>query len=79
MLGVSEQRYVVLKAGLALPVEPIQLAIDLESRDFSLRQEDGDVLSVQPCQRLTEQDCAAIRKWKRHLLSLLNYQAPEVP
>jgi len=40
--------------------------------------QDGDVLVVCPGTQLTEADCAAVRRWKLHLLALVNYQAPEV-
>ena len=43
-MAVSD-RYVLLKGGLALPVEPILLALQLEERGFSLRNE-GETLIV---------------------------------
>jgi hypothetical protein len=67
-------RYVSLRTGLTLPVEPILLALELESRGFSLVRQDGDVLSVQPWQCLTSEDCAAISRWKWHLLSIVDYE-----
>ena len=71
-------RYVVLKGGLALPVEPLLLALELEERAFTLRRESEDMLSVQPYQRLTADDCARIKRWKRQLLALVDYQPPGV-
>ena len=56
------------------------MAYEIESRGFTLTRLDGDVLSVQPYERLTRQDCAAIRRWKWHLLAIADYSAvpPEV-
>jgi hypothetical protein len=72
MTDVSE-RYVSLTSGLVLPVEPCLLALDLEARGFTLTREHDDVLSVQPHQRLTPEDCVAIRRWKLHLLAIVDY------
>ena len=57
--------------------EPLLLALDLESRGFSMTRQDGDVLEVQPYVRLSRSDCAAIRRWKWHLLSIVDH-VPEV-
>jgi hypothetical protein len=72
-------RYVLLPGGLALPVEPIFLMHELQSRGFVLRREGDDTtLSVQPWQKLTDEDRTRIRRWKCHLLSIVDYQAPEL-
>jgi hypothetical protein len=71
--GDYHDRYVVLKGGPVLPVEPMLLALDLEERGFTMTRDEGAVLSVQPYQRLTPEDCAAIRRWKWHLLSIVDY------
>jgi hypothetical protein len=65
-------RYATLPSGCSLPVESIELALDLEARGFTLEQ-DGDTLIVQPYQRLTPGDCMQIRRWKYHLLAVLDY------
>jgi hypothetical protein len=75
MAGSESCRYVVLRGGLALPVEPVVLLLGLEARGFSVRR-DGDALVVQPYHQLTRDDCAAIRRWKAHLLALVDYEAP---
>jgi hypothetical protein len=69
-------RFVQLKDGPVLPVEPYLLALELETRGFTLAREEGEVLSVQPYERLTRQDYAAIRRWKWHLLALIDYIPP---
>ena len=76
MAGSDSDRYVLLPGGLALPVEPILLAMELEDRGFTLTREEPDTLSVQPYQRLTREDCTRIRRWKHHILSLLDYTPP---
>jgi hypothetical protein len=70
-------RFVQLKNGPVLPAEPILLALDLEARGFTLTRLEDDVLSVQPYQRLSRQDCADIKRWKLHLLAIVDY-VPEV-
>jgi hypothetical protein len=77
MAKADSDRYVLLRGGLAIPVDPMLLALELEERGFRLHRED-DVLVVQPHERLTRDDCARIRRWKLHLLALLDYQPPRV-
>ena len=74
----GSDRFVLLKGGLALPIEPILLALELEERGFTMTKEEPDTLSVQPCQRLTRDDCRRIRRWKPHLLAIVSYQPPEI-
>lgn len=75
----ASDRYVSLRGGLVVPVDPYMLLFELEDAGFSLSR-DGDVLVVRPHQRLTPELCARIRRWKHHLLALLAYVAspPEV-
>ena len=78
IMAGSEDRFVVLKGGLTLPVEPILLAPELEEHGFKITREEQDTLSVQPYQQLTRTDCARIRRWKSHLLAIGIYTPPEV-
>jgi hypothetical protein len=73
----SDQQYVLLKGGLAVPAEPLRLLFDLEGRGFTLRRE-GDELVVVPGRTLTDADRVAIRRWKSHMLALLAYMPPEL-
>jgi hypothetical protein len=73
-----DDRLVLLAGGLALPVEPILLALELEQRGLQLSREGADTLVVQPHQDLTTEDRERIRRWKHHLLALVDYRAPEV-
>jgi hypothetical protein len=49
--------------------------LDLEDRGLTLTIDDGDVLVVGPRNRLTDDDRALIRRWKRHLLAIVTYDA----
>jgi hypothetical protein len=69
----ASDRYVMLTGGLILPVSAIELALELEERSFRLSREDDSTLVVRPCERLTREDCRRIRRWKWHLLALLDY------
>lgn len=74
-MAVSDRRYVLLRGGLALPVEPMLLALELEERGFSMRRE-GETLIVQPAHELTPEDRQRIRRWKHHLIAVIEYEAP---
>jgi hypothetical protein len=67
---------VSLRGGLTVPAEPLLLIFELERRGFTLETEGEDTLIVQPHDRLTREDCARIRRWKFHILSLVAYEAP---
>lgn len=66
---------VVLVGGLTIPREAVHVAIDLELRGMTL-QAAGQALTVSPSARLTDEDRAAIRRWKLDLLALLAYDPP---
>ncbi|HEY1307299.1 MAG TPA: hypothetical protein VGF24_27275 [Vicinamibacterales bacterium] len=76
-MDASDRRYVSLRGGLVVPVETYLLMFELEDRGFCLNR-DGDVLVVEPHQRLTADDCGRIRRWKRHILALLDYEPPPI-
>jgi len=77
MSSASEARIVTLAGGLVVPVEAIELLLDLERRGFSVARE-GDALLVQPASRLVASDRTAILSWKRDLLALVDYVPKEV-
>jgi hypothetical protein len=66
--------FVILRGGLSVPITPLLLLLDLEARGFRATR-DGDDL-VQPGRDLTADDRTAIRRWKLHLLALLDYDPP---
>jgi hypothetical protein len=70
-------RYVFLPGGLALPVEPCLLALDLERRGIRLTR-DGEDIVIEPRELLTDGDRRQLRLWKRHVLALLAYEPPEI-
>lgn len=76
MANVSE-RYVSLRGGLAVPVAPMLLLLELEARGLQVSRDGADIL-VRPAGGLTEADRVALRRWKAHVLALVDYQAPEV-
>ncbi len=63
---------VFLQGGLVLPLVPVELALELERRGFTLSK-DGDVLVVSPADKLTPDDIARITRWKGHLLLVVVY------
>ncbi len=71
---MSTTEFVTLP-GLTLPLAAVRLALDLEQRGLHLRREDGDVLVVGPRNLLTDEDRAGLRKWKLHLLAIVNHAA----
>src|SRR4051812_37931623 len=67
----ASDHYVLLRDGLALPLEPVRLTLDLESRGFKLERADEDI-AIRPASRLTDEDRAAIRRWKFHILAIVD-------
>ena len=65
---------IVLKGGLAVPLEPLRLAWALEHRGYAFRVE-GDDLLVSPCDGLTADDWQRLRRWKPDLCALVAYCA----
>lgn len=69
---LSASDFVTLRGGLTLPLAAVQLAWSLEDRGLHLGiDRDGEVLSVGPSDRLTDDDRAMIRRWKPHLVALV--------
>jgi hypothetical protein len=76
MAAASEaQRFVALHGGLVIPAEPLRLVLDLQARGFLLRPDGGDLV-VSPFRQLTAEDCRQLRRWKYHVLAVLQYEAP---
>ncbi len=73
----ASERFVCLRGGLCVPVTPIELLLDLESRGLTLSR-DGDDLLISPPGRLTDDDRTALRRWKPHLLALVDYEPEAV-
>ena len=75
MSGSSE--VVVLGGELVMPLAPVLLLLDLEDRGFQVNRNSGDI-AIRPFSRLTRADRDALNRWKRDVLTLLNYRAPEI-
>ena len=76
-MPIASDRYVLLRGGLAVPIEPMLLLLELEARGLEVSRA-GDDLLVRPPGQLSEQDRAALRRWKAHVLALVDYAPPEV-
>jgi len=66
------ERFVPLMNGPILPAEPYHLHRQLADRGFSLAKADATTLMVTPINKLTATDAASIRRWKWHLLMLID-------
>ena len=76
-MSSTSDRFVILRGGLTVPIDPLLLLLDLEARGFTVAR-DGDDLSVRPRAQLTDQDRARLRQWKPDVLALLDYEPPSV-
>ncbi len=77
-MPAASEGFVLLRGGLAVPVAPVLLLLDLERRGFTVER-DGDSIIVRPFSQLMETDRTQLRRWKQHVIALLEYRAPEVP
>ena len=70
------------KGGLTVPVAAYNLIFALVNRDLVLTQH-GESLRVQGPNGtkpdLTPEETALIKRWKFHLIALINYVPPEEP
>jgi hypothetical protein len=76
-MASAASEFVLLRGGLAVPVAPVLFLLGLEARGLRVGR-DGDDLTVGPGYLLTEQNCQGIRRWKLHLLALVDYQPQPV-
>jgi hypothetical protein len=75
MRPTPDDDLVLLAGGLAVPLGPMLLLLELEARGLSLFRA-GDVLHVYPGGQLTEAERQAIRRWRLHLLALVDDDGP---
>ncbi len=79
---VPADRYVTLKPdartgqAVTLPIEPILLALDLERRGYRQSLDAAQQYQIAPAAGLSDEDRAAIRRWRRHLAAIIGYTAP---
>jgi hypothetical protein len=76
MANVSENTngYVTLRGGLSVPLVPLLLLLELESRGLTITRE-GDDMVIRPSGRLSDDDRQQLRHWKTHILALIAYDA----
>ena len=76
MTSASEAaHWIDLAGGLVVPAEPLRLVFNLQAQGFELSV-DGHDLVVRPRSGLSPEDCQLLRRWKLHILAILNYEAP---
>lgn len=77
---MTAEDFVPLAGGLTVPRVPLDLLLDLERRNILCRQE-GEMLRVSGPNgarpELSPAEVETIKKYKLHLLALVNYIAPE--
>ena len=71
--------FVTLKDGPTLPVEAIELAIELEGRGFALTLDPCQQIVIAPTTDLSDLDRSRIRRWRLHLAAIVAYQPKEAP
>ena len=69
--------FVTLKQGPTLPVEALELAIDLERRGVALSLDADQQLVIDPSADLNDLDRSRIRRWRWHLAAIVGYRCPE--
>jgi len=68
--------FVTLKGGLVVPAPALELAIVLEARGVRLATDADHQFIVPNDPRLTDDDLAAIHRWRHHLGALIEYEVP---
>lgn len=78
-LLAPSRAFVTLRNGPTLPVEVVELAIDLEQRGFALSLDACHQIVIEPKAQLSNLDRSRIRRWRAHLGAVLAYHPEEVP
>ena len=70
-----------MRTGFAptLPIEAIELAIDLEQRGFEMWLDQWEQVVIAPAQELSDRDRAAIARWRLHLGAIVGYSCDAPP
>jgi hypothetical protein len=74
---LSASDFVTLIDGPTLPLAAIQLAWSLEDRGVVLSVRDGELL-VGPRHLLTEVDREGLRRWRYHIMAIVEYRREPV-
>ena len=72
LLAPGEQ-HVTLRGGLTLPLSALRLVWDLEARGFDISLDASEQPVVEPAAVLTDRDRAALHRWRRHVVAIVNY------
>jgi hypothetical protein len=65
--------FVTLKGGPTLPVEAVELALDLERRGFRQSIDAAGCYQVEPPAGLNGDDRARLARWRNHVVAVLRY------
>jgi hypothetical protein len=65
--------YVTLRDGPTLPVEAVELALDLERRGFRQSIDAAGCYQVEPPAGLNGDDRARLARWRNHVVAVLRY------
>lgn len=71
----DSERFVTLRTGPTVPVACLRLAWNLEDRGCRFSLSDSGRLLVSPRHLLTDADRDGLRKWRDHLVMLLQHFA----
>ena len=58
-----------------MPDPALRLALDLEQRGFKMVLDEHPQFALEPTAELSDDDCAAIRRWRLHLGAIIGYGA----
>jgi hypothetical protein len=61
-----------------LPVEAIELAIELEARGFRQSVNAAGEYRIEPAERLSDRDRSGIARWRHHLAAIIAYEPPQI-
>jgi len=70
---LSARLFVTIGRGLTVRLEAVQLLLNLESRGVKFTTDHGDIVFHAPAKAVTDEDRAALRRFKPHVLALLDY------
>jgi hypothetical protein len=70
--------FLTLTGGLTLPVEVIELVLNLERRGIPLVTDADHQFIIPNDPTLTVTDRASIARWRHHLGAAVEYRAPEI-
>jgi hypothetical protein len=63
----------VLRDGLVVPVPVLRLLWELENAGYRLRITEDGSLQLAPFSKLSSAQLGELRRWKRHLIALVQY------